>query len=44
MKRVLLLLIGFFVLGTTFAQEAKTEKSKIYNPQAYAKPDITATV
>jgi thioredoxin-related protein len=44
MKRVLLLLISFFVLGTTFAQEAKTEKPKIYHPEADAKADIKTAV
>jgi thioredoxin-related protein len=44
MKRITLILLGLFVLGTAFSQKETTAKPKIYHPEADAKADIKAAV
>lgn len=44
MKRILLLISSFFVLGSAFAQKDPVAKPKPYHPEADAKADIKAAV
>ena len=44
MKNILLSLIAFFVLGTSYAQKEPVAKPKLYHPEADAKADIKAAI
>ena len=44
MRRIILLAISLFVLGTINAQQTPAEKPKLYHPEADAKADIKAAV
>lgn len=44
MNKIILTLAAFFVLVSSFAQQAAVEKPKLYHPEADAKADIKAAV